>query len=66
MPKPTTSDRNREIFAAFENGSSVAQLSEDYDLAGSRVRAILISESHKRIVSLEPFYRSLRGAHPRP
>jgi Mor family transcriptional regulator len=65
MPKPTTSDRNREIFTAFENGRSVAQLAEDYDLTCGRVRAILISESHKRIVSLEPFYRSLRGAHPR-
>ena len=60
MPKPTTLDRNREIFAAFENGLSVEQLAEAYDLTCGRVRAVLISERHKRTVSLEPFYRTLR------
>jgi Mor family transcriptional regulator len=62
MPKPTTFDRNREIFAAFEKGSSVEQLAEDYGLTCGRVRAVLISERHKRTVSLEPFYQSLRGS----
>ena len=56
-----TSDRNREIFAAFEAGRSLEQLGEDHALTHSRVRTVLTDEKHKRIVSLEPFYRALRG-----
>jgi hypothetical protein len=53
-------DRNREIFAAFEAGQSIEQLSEVHGLTSTRLRAIMVAERHKRIISPEPFYRSLR------
>jgi Mor family transcriptional regulator len=56
------SDRNRRIFAAFEAGQSLEQLGEDHALTHTRVRAVLTDEEHKRIISPEPFYRTLRGA----
>jgi hypothetical protein len=55
------SDRNRHIFAAFEAGQSLEQLGEYHCLTPGRIRAVLMDEKHRRIVSLEPFYRSLRG-----
>jgi Mor family transcriptional regulator len=55
------SGRNREIFAAFEAGRSVESLGSDYTLTINRVRSLRTDERHKRVVSLEPFYRSLRG-----
>lgn len=54
------SDRNRRIFAAFEAGRSLEQLSEDHALTHTRVRAVLTDEKHKRFISPEPFYRALR------
>jgi Mor family transcriptional regulator len=56
------SDRNRQIFAAFEAGQSLEQLSEHHCLSPGRVHAVLMAEKHKRTVSPEPFYRSLRAA----
>ena len=56
------SDRNRQIFAAFEAGRSLEQLGEEHSLTHMRVRAVLTDEKHKRIISPEPFYRTLRGA----
>jgi len=56
------SDRNRQIFAAFEAGQSLEQLGEYHCLSPSRVRAILMDEKHRRTVSPEPFYRTLRAA----
>jgi hypothetical protein len=56
------SDRNRHIFAAFEAGQSLEQLGECHCLTPGRVQAVLIAEKHKRTVSPEPFYRSLRAA----
>ncbi|HMH65136.1 MAG TPA: hypothetical protein VK515_06095 [Rhizomicrobium sp.] len=58
---PPKSDRNRQMFAAFEAGRTLEQLSGDHALTYQRVRAVLTDEKHKRIVSLEPFYRVLRG-----
>jgi hypothetical protein len=55
------SDRNRVIFAAFAAGRSMAQLGEDHALTCERVRTVLTDEKHRRIVSLDPFYRALRG-----
>jgi hypothetical protein len=49
------------MFAAFEAGHSLEQLGGDHALTCQRVRAVLTDEKHKRIVSLEPFYRALRG-----
>ena len=56
------SDRNRLIFAAFEAGRSLEQLGEDHALSHARVRAVLTDEKHKRVISPELFYRTLRGA----
>ena len=55
------SDRNRMMFAAFAEGRSMEQLGEDHALTFERVRAVLTDEKHRRIVSLDPFYRTLRG-----
>ena len=56
------SDRNRQIFAAFEAGRSLAQLGEDHALTHIRVRAVLTDEKHRRMISPEPFYRALLGS----
>jgi hypothetical protein len=58
---PFKSDRNRQMFAAFEAGRTMVQLGEDHALTFQRVRAVLMDEKHKRVVSLDPFYRTLRG-----
>ncbi len=58
------SDRNRRMFDAFEAGQSLAQLGDIYCLTQARVRAVLTDEKHKRTVSPEPFYRTLRAAAP--
>jgi Mor family transcriptional regulator len=58
------SDRNRQIFAAFEAGETLEQLGEFHGLSPTRIHAILMAEKHKRTVSPEPFYRSLRAAMP--
>ena len=56
------SDRNRRIFAAFEAGQSLEQLGEHHGLTPDRIHAVLMDEKHRRIVSPEPFYRTLRLA----
>jgi Mor family transcriptional regulator len=56
------SERNRQIFAAFEAGQSLEQLGEYHGLSPGRIHAVLVAEKHKRIISPEPFYRSLRGS----
>lgn len=58
---PRKSDRNRRIYDAFAQGRTMEQLGEEYALSCQRVRALLTDERHRRIVSLEPFYRALRG-----
>jgi Mor family transcriptional regulator len=52
--------RNREIFAAFQAGSAVAQLAAEYGLNPRYICEILLSEKHKRAVSPDPVYCSLR------
>ena len=59
MPRKT--DRDRELIAAFEAGRSREELSEIYGLSVLRVQAIITVENHRRAVSPEPFYRSLRA-----
>jgi hypothetical protein len=58
------SDRNRHIFAAFEAGQSLEQLGEYHGLTPARVHAILMDEKHRRTISPEPFYRTLRATLP--
>jgi hypothetical protein len=59
---PLKSDRNRRMFAAFAQGQTLEQLGEEHALTRQRVRAVLTDEMHRRNHSVEPFYRSLRGA----
>ena len=54
-------DRNRQMFAAFEAGQSLDELGEEHALTHQRIRAVLTAEKHRRVVSVEPFYRALRG-----
>lgn len=63
---PPKSDRNRNMFAAFEAGQSLEQLGEAHRLTPARVRAVLMDEKNRRIISPDPFYRSLRAAAPSP
>ena len=57
---PPKTDRNRRIMADFEAGHSLEQLSTDHALTPLRVLAVLTDEKHRRRVSPDPFYRSLR------
>jgi Mor family transcriptional regulator len=58
--KPSANGRNREIFAAYRAGTTIAQLANDHRLFPRSIVAILNSEKHKRAVSPEPVYRDLR------
>lgn len=58
------SERDYRILVAFEAGRTLEQLAEDYALKAERVHTIIIEERHRRTVSPEPFYRSLRRAQP--
>jgi len=59
---PSKSDRNRRMFTAFAEGRTLEQLGAEHALTYQRVRAVLIEEKNRRCHSVEPFYRSLRGA----
>ena len=59
---PRKLDRNRRMFTAFAQGRTLEQLGEEHALTCQRVRAVLIDEKNRRNHSVEPFYRSLRGA----
>ncbi len=56
------SERNRKMLTAYEAGRTVEQLSEDYGLSCSSIGSILTGERHRRRLSPETFYRSLREA----
>ena len=56
----TTTDRNRQIYTAFAAGRTITELSQDYGLTGLRIRAILLDENHRRVVSPELFYSEIR------
>ena len=58
--RTTTTERNREIFAAFQAGKTVNQLAESYGLASGTVVSILHVERHKLAVSVDEFYCGLR------
>jgi Mor family transcriptional regulator len=57
---PPKTDRNRHMMADFEAGHSLEQLGTDHALTTLRVLAVLTDEKHRRRVSPDPFYRSLR------
>jgi len=56
------SARDYAILVAFEAGRTLEQLAGDYGLKADRIRTIVIAERNRRIISPEPFYRSLRQA----
>jgi len=53
-------ERDRAINAAFEAGKSIEELSEAHGLTCNRITTILTTERHKRTVSPDPYYRSIR------
>ena len=57
---PPKTDRNLRIMADFEAGQSLEQLSADRGLTILRIQAVLTDEKHRRCVSPDRFYRSLR------
>ena len=59
---PLKTDRNRRMLADFEAGHSLERLGADHALTSSRVLAVLTDEKHRRQVSPDPFYSSLRRA----
>ena len=52
--------RNREIFAACEDGKSIEELAQKHGLSAVTVRQIIRIEGHKVAVSVEGFYEDLR------
>ena len=52
--------RNREIYAAWESGVPVEQLSAEFGLRVSWIAALLSAERNKIAVSPDPVYRQIR------
>jgi len=52
--------RNRDIFAAFQNGRIAEELAQLYELSPVTVRQIVNKEKLKRTLSPLEFYRALR------
>lgn len=61
--KHKTASRNREIYAAHDFGLTTEDLADRYGLTVKSVRQILAMERHKRAVSKDAFYESLRGIY---
>lgn len=57
-----TEQRNREIFAAHQQGEDAHVLAERYNLSAKTVQQIIRFEWHKQEVSAEPFYQARRMA----
>lgn len=53
--------RNRDIFAAYQNGEAVEDLAKRYRLAPITVHEIIRTERHKLAVSVDAFYSELRS-----
>jgi Mor family transcriptional regulator len=59
-----TAVRNREIFAAYQQGGSIRQLAQRYELAEVTVYQIIRVELHKVAVSEDAFYQEMRSQKP--
>jgi Mor family transcriptional regulator len=59
---PRNAERDREIFDAVQTGQQLAGLAKLHALTPERIQTIVIAERHRRTISPEPFYRSLRRA----
>lgn len=57
--------RDCEIFAAFDAGEGLENIAGTYGMTAKRVQAIVIAERHRRAISPEPFYQSLRRSSPK-
>ena len=62
---PKKAVRNREIFAAYQNGNSAADLANRYGLSTVTIREILRIERHKVAVSADQFYEEMRSRNLR-
>ena len=58
--------RNREIFAAFQQGDSIGELARRHRLSEITVHQIIIAERHKVAVSVDAFYQEMRSQKPSP
>jgi hypothetical protein len=56
--------RNREIFAARQQGESVEELAEHHGLSNITVCEIIRVERHKIAVSIDAFYKEKRSQEP--
>jgi len=61
IERTKTGERNREIFAAIEDGESVESIAIRYGLKPTSVQEIIRTEKHLRAVCPDPVYRALRG-----
>ena len=61
-----TAVRNREIFAARQQGESIAELAELYGLSNITVCEIIRVERHKIAVSIDTFYQEMRSEKQAP
>jgi len=53
--------RNCLIFAALEAGKTPEELADEFGITTERVRDIKRDEQHKRLWSLDAYYRQLRS-----
>jgi hypothetical protein len=58
--------RNREIFAARQQGESIEELAEHHGLSNITVCEIIRVERHKIAVSVDAFYQEIRSQEPPP
>ena len=61
-----TAVRNREIFAAYQQGECVGELAERHRLSEITIHQIIRGERHKVAVSVDAFYREMRSQKPHP
>ena len=61
MDRAKNGERNREIFAAIENGESLENIAIKCGLKPASVSTIIRTEKHLRAVYPDPVYRALRG-----
>jgi Mor family transcriptional regulator len=60
-----TTERNREIFAAYQQGKTIGELAELHGLSEITVHQIIRVEGHKVAVSVDSFYQEIRSQKPR-
>jgi Mor family transcriptional regulator len=56
--------RNRNIFAAYQQGETFGQLAERHGLSELTIQQIIRSERYKVAVSIDAFYKEMRLQNP--